>query len=67
VRASDKLQILRAELVELNGQFVDWCKTVPAREGLASLENELQFLETYVARMRKAMRRGPALNLHARP
>jgi hypothetical protein len=59
VRASEKLQVLRDELVELNAQLVDWCKTVPPREGLARLENELHFLETYVARMRKATRPAP--------
>ena len=55
MRASEKLQLLRDELVQLNGQLVDWCKTVKPREGLASLEDEMRFLETYVARMRRAI------------
>ena len=57
MRASEQLQILRDELIELNRQLVAWCKTVPPREGLASLENEMRFLETYVVRMRKAIQR----------
>ena len=53
MRASEKMQILRHELIELNQLFIEWAKSVKPQEGVASLEREMGFLEEYIRRMRK--------------